>query len=1037
MDRVELQIKVNNEYKKVDINRGTSFAFNLQSSELTNPTSIKVPFSVNIRLPRTKNNSDLFNHIWKIDHQILDFNPIARTDFRLYVNNNLYQTGYIKLTNASDEFHIVLYGGLGDYFYTLSNIKLADLDFGDDLSHMVNSETIYNIMNDITVKSKNGKRLNDYLNYALTYQGVYDNFDNKMEDYFNKDNLDFGEQREVLWMMDNKVYQAPDNMTEHYRVFKDINNRMLYGEYRAEYQKPAIKVDYIINKIINTMKAEGWKTNLDNTFFNQKNPYWNDLWLITDNYELDDEVSSIDLDIPIIDPNDHHILSRPHKFTGVDFAYKRTHHCVYSTKVDSMIVRQIVDMSDINLPTTGNIDIDVEIPYNMLVYVDQLDASQASSGAHYRKRPGDSLLTLQCSIVYRKGDRVLKRFNLKDNISNSTSKIWATDGVEPALSYLYMSDFKNKRTAYLSDKDDNKDYSFSGQFVLPASMVDKDAKFELELVLKGDTRWQRREGSNVINTGFRPDITKDYKVNITRAQSEDGSAGLSVTSKDIFKTDYNCYDFLTSYTKVFGLIFVKNPIEKTINILTRNSYFKDLKVVDWSEKIDRSQAIEIQPVMFNYRYGMFKWNESNTKYEEQYKSKYDVEYGSLKFDNGSTFTNEENNYLDKIIFDNGIVVDGMSQYFYKRNSTMYKDNKSLLHLEDKNGSKSDTNFILAFKDGVDTLSKKFLITDKTLNQMYEGSMWTNKGRICDKYIKFNRIIERGGDIYSLNFGRPKISYTDKDALLTNNTSTNGNETIYRRFWSGYLNDRFSRENKTLIAQFNINNNDLADDIFNKFINIDNTLWVINKVNKFDPLNTGTTKVELIKVQDKNNYISQRYVDLDFKVYLEGKLILIFEDGNDNKNQNPYFYKTDLNKHTINLSIVTSEDYLYSVQSGDLSVIKTSYGLIIDVPATVNHKESSVVIFYGDKAYYFIINQVGSWKVEASTNYGLVSINGKDSPQDIKDGELANFSTSYDGIFLYWDINNVIYSEQYPKIKVNEPIVAKAVWKEKGSAINLS
>ncbi|MCD8030470.1 MAG: hypothetical protein LUF85_06535 [Bacteroides sp.] len=149
---VEFQIEIEGVYTQVDIDTNTSLSFNLQASELTDPAATKIPYSVQISLPRTHRNNDLFSHIGNYDKKILHVNPIARTNFRLYVNNTLYQSGYMQIESidhTNDKYKIRLYGGLGDYFYTMSEIKLKDL-YSDpqdkerfDFTHTVNTANVY------------------------------------------------------------------------------------------------------------------------------------------------------------------------------------------------------------------------------------------------------------------------------------------------------------------------------------------------------------------------------------------------------------------------------------------------------------------------------------------------------------------------------------------------------------------------------------------------------------------------------------------------------------------------------------------------------------------------------------------------------------------------------------------------------------------------------------------------------------------------------------------------------------------------------
>lgn len=59
----DLMLYVGDEWRSVDIDRTASFPFNLQVSDLTDPTATKIPFSLQINLKKTKVNNDIFSTI--------------------------------------------------------------------------------------------------------------------------------------------------------------------------------------------------------------------------------------------------------------------------------------------------------------------------------------------------------------------------------------------------------------------------------------------------------------------------------------------------------------------------------------------------------------------------------------------------------------------------------------------------------------------------------------------------------------------------------------------------------------------------------------------------------------------------------------------------------------------------------------------------------------------------------------------------------------------------------------------------------------
>lgn len=52
-----------------------------------------------------------------------------------------------------------------------------------------------------------------------------------------------------------------------------------------------------------------------------------------------------------------------------------------------------------------------------------------------------------------------------------------------------------------------------------------------------------------------------------------------INKKTLLKTEYTPADYLLSYSKLFGLYFIKDVKEKKITILSRGSFFKN-KTID-------------------------------------------------------------------------------------------------------------------------------------------------------------------------------------------------------------------------------------------------------------------------------------------------------------------------------------------------------------------------------------------------------------------------------------------------------------------------
>ena len=107
----EITLKING--NKVDVLNSEEFAqqfaITYSFSDLYEPDKVTDSYSKSITLPGTANNNAIFGHIWKIDsNNIEQFNASQLSNFELYLNNELWQSGTAQLTEAIIHTHIKL-----------------------------------------------------------------------------------------------------------------------------------------------------------------------------------------------------------------------------------------------------------------------------------------------------------------------------------------------------------------------------------------------------------------------------------------------------------------------------------------------------------------------------------------------------------------------------------------------------------------------------------------------------------------------------------------------------------------------------------------------------------------------------------------------------------------------------------------------------------------------------------------------------------------------------------------------------------------
>lgn len=367
--------------KEVEFNSDPKILFNYKVTDLQNPTIVKNSYTKTIEIEGTPKNNDVFENIWnlqRVQWSGINFNPIKKTDFTIYVNGDIYERGYVKLdgistNNGKITYSITLFGGLGSFFFNLSykdsegddKKSLADLYYAErytgrnfaetepDMNFRINKESLWDAWNvltgnpDAVYDESEANRPDNYyydrkweiLNFAPCYNGIPDNFDaNKC--IINKNNmpiLNFSKTDNGKTFTDYRGYamgeQPNDELTE-WEAF----------DLRSYLQRPVVSMKRVIDACCNPVNNGGFEVDLDSSFFNYDNPYYRDSFLtlpmLRENIEGGETVTSTDgqlVEIPL---------------TGFNKDWSKLYNVDYDVDTLSKIVNVNIGL-DLELSTTG------------------------------------------------------------------------------------------------------------------------------------------------------------------------------------------------------------------------------------------------------------------------------------------------------------------------------------------------------------------------------------------------------------------------------------------------------------------------------------------------------------------------------------------------------------------------------------------------------------------------------------------------------------------------------------------------------------
>jgi hypothetical protein len=279
-------------------------------------------------------------------------------------------------------------------------------------------------------------------------------------------------------------------------------------------------------------------------------------------------------------------------------------------------------------------------------------------------------------------------------------------------------------------------------------------------------------------------------------------------------------DFFSSIVKMFNLyIFEDYTTEKKIKVSPFVTYYEDATAVDWSLKVDRSKPMRIKPMSeLNSRYYAYKYKSDNDFYAENYRKKYNENYGDYIYDSEYEFAKETTSV--EVIFASSVLykesgTDKVYPAIYKKSNENLKEDKidSVIRILQAKKITGVTSW--ALKNGGTTLAS-----------------YTSYGYA-------GHLNDPSTSTFDLNFGVPKeITFT-----TTSYTPNN----LFNVYWSAYLAEITDKDSRLLTSTMKLSNRDIYNLDFSKLIWVDGVLYRLNKIEDFNASKEDTCKVELVKI----------------------------------------------------------------------------------------------------------------------------------------------------------------------------------------------
>lgn len=298
------------------------------------------------------------------------------------------------------------------------------------------------------------------------------------------------------------------------------------------------------------------------------------------------------------------------------------------------------------------------------------------------------------------------------------------------------------------------------------------------------------------------------------------SYGDSIVVNDTIPKGIFQKDFFSSICKMFNLyVFEDYATEKKLKITPFVTYYEDATAIDWSLKVDRSKPMRIKPMSeLNSRYYQYKYKQDNDFYAENYRKKYNENYGDFNYDSQYEFA-KETTTVD-IIFAASVMVqyvgtDKVYPAIYKKSNENVKE------------------------DQMDSIIR--ILQVKKISGVTSWAM-KNGGTTLASYTTYGfcgHVNDPASSTFDLCFGVPKeLNFT---------TTTYSTANLFNTYWSSYLAEITDKDSRLLSCTMKLANKDVYQLDFSKLIYIDGVLYRLNKIEDYNASNEDTCKVELLKI----------------------------------------------------------------------------------------------------------------------------------------------------------------------------------------------
>ncbi len=330
-------------------------------------------------------------------------------------------------------------------------------------------------------------------------------------------------------------------------------------------------------------------------------------------------------------------------------------------------------------------------------------------------------------------------------------------------------------------------------------------------ILLGDAITQKWKTSGGVILDMTMNLTVKSISVVIKPNLETFVLGSSITLNTFIPKKIKQSDFIKSICQMYNLFIERNPNDdKNLIIKTRDKFYDDGSVVDWTNQLakDDEQELQFLPELSSKKL-ILSYKPDNDTPNINYQSIINETYGQLEF-----------------VFENDYVRNSeRKELIFSPTPNTYTDFQANVPI--LIGLAPKTNLRILLDNGVASCLPYDIKETNTVTYTQTT------------YPFISHFDNAENPTFDINYGICDFYFYNPDSLTNNN--------LYNLHWRRTLSQ--INNGKLLTAKFNLSSVDIKKLKLNDKIRIDNSYWNINKVIDYDANSNNLTTVELISIDD--------------------------------------------------------------------------------------------------------------------------------------------------------------------------------------------